>query len=184
MPGLNNTAFAKLVGVNEGVIRRAIKAGRIIVSADGTIDPETQVSRWNDTRDLKRVHDGLPADPDHPRRKGRPKTATTATAQSQARKAYDEKLDLEGQELALRVELLSEKLKRERAESVDREATRRALAAFSRLVRDKWVNFGNRYGQQIAAAINAEPKLVMAELDKAVRLQLDEIANARATLPE
>lgn len=66
---------------------------------------------------------------------------------------------------------------------VDRKATRRALAAFSRLIRDKWVNFGNRYGQQIAAALGVDPKLVMAELDKAVRLQLDEIANARATLP-
>lgn len=75
-------------------------------------------------------------------------------------------------------------LTKERGDLVDREETRRALAAFSRLIRDKWVNFGNRYGQQIAAAIGADPKLVMAELDKAVRLQLDEIANARATLPE
>ena len=65
---------------------------------------------------------------------------------------------------------------------VDREQTRRALAAFSRLVRDKWVDFGNRYGQQVAAAIGADPKLVMAEIDKAVRLQLDEIANVQAPL--
>lgn len=71
-------------------------------------------------------------------------------------------------------------LTRERGDLVDREETRRALSAFSRLIRDKWVNFGNRYGQQIAAAIGAEPKALMAELDKAVRLQLDEIANVRA----
>ena len=66
---------------------------------------------------------------------------------------------------------------------VSREQTRRAVAAFSRLIRDKWVDFGNRYGQQIAAAVGADPKLVMAELDKAVRLQLDEIANVQAPVP-
>jgi hypothetical protein len=52
------------------------------------------------------------------------------------------------------------------------------------LIRDKWVNFGNRYGQQIAAACGVDPKLMMAELDKAVRLQLGEIASVKATLPE
>lgn len=178
MAGLNNTEFAKLIGVNEGNVRRAIKAGRIIVSPDGTIDPETQVERYNLTRDTKRVHSGAP------KSAGRPKTATTAEAQEEAASVFERTAALEAQELALKVELLGEKLKRERAENVSREETRRALSAFSRLIRDKWVNFGNRYGQQIAAAIGAEPKALMAELDKAVRLQLDEIANARATLPE
>ena len=64
MPGLNNTEFGKLVGVNEAVIRRAIKRGRLIVSADGTLDRDLNLDRWNTTRDRKRVHDGLPADPE------------------------------------------------------------------------------------------------------------------------
>jgi hypothetical protein len=66
---------------------------------------------------------------------------------------------------------------------VNKEDTRRALAAFSRLIRDKWVNFANRYGMQIAGAVGAEPKALMAELEKAVRLQLDEISNTKPTLP-
>jgi hypothetical protein len=66
---------------------------------------------------------------------------------------------------------------------VNKEATRRALAAFSRLIRDKWVNFANRYGLQIAGAVGADPKALMAELEKAVRLQLDEISNTKPTLP-
>lgn len=73
-------------------------------------------------------------------------------------------------------------LTKERGDLVDREATRRALSAFSRLQRDKGGAPGNRYGQQLAAAIGADPKLVMAELDKVVRLQLEEIANTKATL--
>jgi hypothetical protein len=68
-------------------------------------------------------------------------------------------------------------------ELVNKEEVRRALAAFSRLIRDKWVNFANRYGLQIAGAVGAEPKALMAELEKAVRLQLDEISSTRPTLP-
>lgn len=179
MPFLNNSQFAKLVGVNEGIVRRAIKKGRIIVRAeDGLIDADPNVERWNLTRDTKRVHDGKP------RPVGRPKTATTAEAQAPSVDVLRETHELERQELSLRVELLSEKLKREKAENVSRDETRKALAAFSRLVRDKFVNFGNRYGPQLAAAVGADPTLLMAELDKAIRLQLDEVANSTATLPE
>jgi hypothetical protein len=177
MPRINNSEFAKVIGVNEGNVRRAIKAGRIIVGEDGLIDVESQVERYNLTRDRKRVHDG------QPKAKGRPKTATTADAQSETVKTLRSLAELEEREAQLRVALMEEKLARERGASVNREQTRRACAAFSRLVRDKWVDFGNRHGQQIASAIGANPKLVMAELDKAVRLQLDEIANVQAPLP-
>lgn len=177
MGRLNNSEFAKLIGVNEGNIRRAIKAGRVIVGDDGLIDSDTQVERYNLTRDHRRTHDGTP------KARGRPKTATTAESQAESVERLRGLHELEEREAELRVALLEEKLNRERGASISRDQTRRAVAAFSRLIRDKWVDFGNRYGQQIAAAVGADPKLVMAELDKAVRLQLDEIANVQAPLP-
>ena len=67
---------------------------------------------------------------------------------------------------------------------VNKDEVRRGLTAFARLQRDKWTNFPNRYGQQIAAAVGADAKLVMATLDQFVRLQLEEIANTKAILPE
>lgn len=73
-------------------------------------------------------------------------------------------------------------LAKEQGALIAREPARRAIVAWSRYVRDRWLNFGNRYGQQIAAACGAEPKALMAELDKAVRLQLDEIARAKPPL--
>ena len=67
---------------------------------------------------------------------------------------------------------------------VNKDEVRRGLTAFARLQRDKWTNFPNRYGQQIAAAVGADAKLVMATLDQFVRLQLTEIADSKFTMPE
>ncbi len=77
-------------------------------------------------------------------------------------------------------------ISREARDLVDRRQVGLAMSAFSRLIRDKWINFGNRYGQQIAAVVGVEPVHLMAEIDKAVRLQLDEVATATAslTMPE
>ena len=67
---------------------------------------------------------------------------------------------------------------------VNKDEVRRALTAFARLQRDKWTNFPNRYGQQIAGAVGCDARLLMATLDQYVRLQLEEIANTKAMLPE
>ncbi len=74
-------------------------------------------------------------------------------------------------------------LAKEQGSLIDREAARRAIAGFSRQIRDQWLNFSNRYGQQLAAACGGEPRALMAALDKAVRLQLVEIAQARTSPP-
>ncbi len=66
---------------------------------------------------------------------------------------------------------------------VDREEVRRALSAFARLQSTKWQNFATRYGQEMAAEIGCDPKALMAVLDRYVRVQLDEIANTKPTLP-
>ncbi|MEJ1158856.1 hypothetical protein [Prosthecomicrobium sp. N25] len=46
------------------------------------------------------------------------------------------------------------------------------------------MNLPNCYGQQIAAEVGWEPQGQRASLDRFVRLQLDEVANAKPTFPE
>ncbi|TPQ51967.1 hypothetical protein C2U72_05545 [Prosthecomicrobium hirschii] len=167
--GLSIGAFAKLVGVSHEAIRKGIKSGRLVLSSDGTIDEMTQVERWHATRDPSKV------------RGSRPMTASTPEASASAVAKFDQ---LKTAEKALQVQLLQEELRQVKAETVNRDEVRRSLTAFARLIRDKWVNFPNRYGQQIAAEVGCEPKNLMASLDRFVRLQLDEIANAKPTLPE
>ncbi|OCC05127.1 hypothetical protein BA190_09430 [Labrys sp. WJW] len=169
MPGLNSSQFAKLVGVSPTAIHKAVKSGRVIVGADGLIDPDTQVDRWNSTRDLSKV-----------RGRGRPPTVATPRRSKKAAQDFD---DLKVEEKSLQIALLEEELKKRRGETVHKADVELALANFSRLIRDKWLNFANRYGQEIAGDVGADAKAVMASLDRCVRDQLIEISNTRPTVP-
>jgi hypothetical protein len=51
---VSRSQFAELVGVNEGVIRRAIKRGRISADPAGTINADTEVERWHATKKPRR----------------------------------------------------------------------------------------------------------------------------------
>jgi hypothetical protein len=81
-------------------------------------------------------------------------------------------------------ELTNLQIQKEAGALVNREEVRRALVAFSRQMRDKWLDFGNRHGAQIAAELNVEPVSLMAVLDQYVRMQLDEIANTKPPLQD
>lgn len=179
MPKMNIREFAAHLNVAESNIRRAIAKGRVIIGEDGKIDAEPQAARYRLTRDDRRVHSGKPKGSP-----GRKATASTPAAQADAVKEFESGAALERRETELKIALMQAKLDGVLATTLSKEETRRAVAAYFRLIRDKLVNFGNRYGQQVAAAVSADPKVVMAELDKAMRLQLDEIANTKPTLPE
>lgn len=66
---------------------------------------------------------------------------------------------------------------------IDRSDVHKALSSFARLQSGKWQNFATRYGQEMAAEIGCDPKMLMAVLDRYIRAQLEEIANTKPTLP-
>ncbi|WP_066927315.1 hypothetical protein [Methylobacterium sp. CCH5-D2] len=53
--GLSNTAFAKLIGVTEGAVRKADKQGRIKRLADGSIDEALSLKLWREQSDPART---------------------------------------------------------------------------------------------------------------------------------
>ena len=158
---LTKAGFARRIGVTRQRVSNMVKAG-LPVCTGGMIDVAAGLA-WMKANVLPR--NGSP----HSQGQG----VFSAVDLTEARRL----------KILADTELTRLTVEKERGDLVSREQTRRAVAAFSRLIRDKWVDFGNRYGQQIAAAVGADPKLVMAELDKAVRLQLDEIANVQAPVP-
>ncbi len=54
--GVSRRGFAKLAGVSEMAVRKAIKAGRITLSADGKIDPGSALEQWERGTDPARTH--------------------------------------------------------------------------------------------------------------------------------
>lgn len=175
MANVTIAEFARLLGINEGNVRKAIKAGRVILNDDGTIDSETQSKRWEATRDHSRVKKTNVI----PLRPGRPVSQATKKAGADAADALDRSIDLKSEKMTLEISLLKEELLQVRKDTISRDEVRRGLAGFARLQRDKWINFPDRYGQMLAADIGADPKVVMAALSKYVRDQLIEISNVK-----
>ncbi len=53
--GVSRRECAKIIGVTEAAIRKAIKAGRVSVEADGTLDPEAVRAAWVRSTDPART---------------------------------------------------------------------------------------------------------------------------------
>ncbi len=158
--------FARLVGVNEGVIRRAIKRGRVELSPDGSIDAVGQVERWHAMRDASKVRGNGAL--------GRPATASTAVASRNALKT----VELRDEKLAAEIALLEQKIALMARENVERESVRRALSQHARNTRMTIDNFAPRYGQEIAAEVGADARMVVIAIDKRIRLMLGEMHQA------
>lgn len=175
---ITQSEFARRIGISLTAVRKGLKSGRIALGPDGKLD-ESMLERWHSSRDPSKVarnsgvekqrHGGVAAKP------------ATVESSQEALEGFDV---LKTKKLAVDLEIAREELANVRRDTVNRDQVRRALTSYARLVRDKWVNFPNRYGQQIAAALGCDAKALMAEMDKAVRLQLEEVANTKATLPE
>lgn len=156
----SQAAFARRLGVTRSRVNALIKAGlpiegRKISVAEGLLWVEANIES---------------------RRGGANSAATTEIGKIDLVEARRLKILADTQMVRLQIS-------REARDLVDRRSVALAMAGFSRLIRDKWINFGNRYGQQIAAVVGADPAHVMAEIDKAVRLHLDEVATATASMP-
>jgi hypothetical protein len=156
----SQAAFARRLGVTRPRVNALIKAGLPI-----------QAGKINVAEGLRWVSANIA-----PRRGGANSAASTEAGKIDLVEARRLKILADTQMVRLQIS-------REARDLVDRRSVALAMAGFSRLIRDKWINFGNRYGQQIAAAVGADPAHVMAEIDKAVRLHLDEVATATASLP-
>ena len=78
--------FAARIGVSPTAVRKAIVTGRILVEADGTIDP-AQAPEWEKNRDAKRAPTGKPGSTVSPETNGMAHNFQTARAVREAAEA-------------------------------------------------------------------------------------------------
>jgi hypothetical protein len=53
--GVSRRAFARLIGVTEGAVRKAILTGRIKTLPDGTLDAAAALKAWKSNTDPGRI---------------------------------------------------------------------------------------------------------------------------------
>ena len=178
----SNRALARALGVSETAVRKAEKAGRIRCAADGNWDVDRVRAAWGANADAAQQrpgHRGLRPVPEAVvgavqqtlQEQGLPAPAGGMTF-LQARTANEV---LKAQERKLR-------LGRLKGELVDRARTTALVFRLARAERDAWLQWPARIAATLAAELGVEAHGLQTALERALRDQLDGIAEPRLDL--
>lgn len=208
--GISRREYARLRGVAESAVRKAIATGRISVEADGTIDPVTADAQWDQRTDPARQRG------EHARTLAAATAAGTARAQAAsgslppgtkpvpqaALEAVRETLheagaetevgEAQGGEVSfLRARLANEVIKAQLAkvrlgkakgDLVDRARASAMVFDLARRERDAWIGWPARVASNMAAELGADPHRMEEVLDRYLREHLGELAEIRVEL--
>jgi hypothetical protein len=178
--GLSIRAYARHRGVSHVAVMRAIKAGRVPVEPDGTIEPAKADAAWQRSTDPGRVGSG-------------PKRAASENLKPVANAALGsvrETLKEQGlpagsnvtfvqartaHEIA-RAHLARLRLQRMKGELVDRARATAMIFRLAREERDAWLNWPARVAALIAADLGTDAHAVQKLVETHVRGHLAELA--------
>jgi hypothetical protein len=188
MQGMSERDYAARAGLSRGAIQKAKAAGRLVLHADGSIDPEASDARrasGTDPSKQRATSERAPAPKLKPvpnaaisavgdtlRENGLPPPASGGATFLQAKTANEV---LKSQERRL-------KLSRMKGELVDRARAEAVVFRLARETRDAWVNWPARAAALIAAEIGTEPAVMQKVLEAHVRAHLDELSEVRLDL--
>ncbi len=203
--GVSRREYARLRGVSESAVRKAIASGRISVEADGSIDPERADRQWDERTDPSRQRG------EHARSMAAATAAATAAAVAQEAAAHPRgtkpvpQAALEavrdtlheagadpdpgeapgGEVSFMRARLANEVIKAQLAkvrlgkakgELVDRARASAMVFDLARRERDAWIGWPARVASNIAAELGADPHRMEEVLDRYLREHLGELA--------
>jgi len=176
--GLSVRAYARQRGVSHVAVLRAVKQGRVVLEADGTIDAAKADASWQQSSD--------PARRKAPVEKLRP--AAEAAVGSVRETLKEQGLPFSGNltfvqartahEIA-KAHLARLRLQERRGELVDRAQAAALVFRLAREERDAWLNWPARVAALMAAELGVEAHPMQKVLETRVRMQLSELADVR-----
>ncbi|MGC9420093.1 MAG: hypothetical protein ACP5DC_10340 [Halothiobacillaceae bacterium] len=199
MQGLSERQYAARVGLSRGAIQKAKDAGRLVLHADGSIDPEASDTRRAETTDPSKSRaKAKPSAAGKARIKPVPEAAVAAVGDTlkeqgmaapavgggttflQAKTANEV---LKAQERRIRLQKL-------KGDLVDKARAETLIFRLAREERDAWVIWPARVAalmaSELAAAlgegITVEVAVMQKVLEAHVRAQLDSLAEIRSGL--
>jgi hypothetical protein len=171
----SNSALARVLGVTEGAVRKAEKAGRITRETDNSWDLGKVQAQWRGNTDTAKSRDSdlkgvrpVPATAVNTVREtlqesGQP-TGSGGTTFMQARIA----------DMVLRAQLRKIELEDRKRSLINRAKTLDLVNQLSRDDRDSLLNWPARVSSRMAADLDVESHLMHTILEKYVREHLDE----------
>jgi hypothetical protein len=189
MQGMSERDYAARAGLSRGAIQKAKTAGRLVLHADGSIDPDASDARRAAATDPSKQRGARsPSAQESPlaaKLKAVPAAAVVAVGDTlrenglppptggatflQAKTANEV---LKSQERRLKLQKL-------KGELVDRARAEALVFRLARETRDAWVNWPARAAALIAAELGLDPATMQKVLEAHVRAHLDELAEGR-----
>jgi hypothetical protein len=181
--------FARLDGCNDKLVRNAVKAGKLPISADGKIDAALAGSGWRKLNRRTAAGADTGADSairsapaDKPPVTSAPGAATDLDTANMMVGDFIAGI-LSGQFLSLAAKNLLAAMK-EAGDVVDVGIAEAVLFEQARQIRDAWMNWPARVGPLIAAELGLPPDPVVEALNKHVQLQLSDLGEPEAVFEE
>jgi hypothetical protein len=170
--GLSKSAYARHRGVSEAAIRKAVKAGRIHLEPDGTINPLKADREWEANTIRAKPTKAVPsldakATASHGAVKDRRESlaaSISSTTFLQARTAHE----------VLKVQTGKVRLQSLKGDLIDRQQALNHVFQLARALRDSWLNWPSRIASVMAEELNVNPHTLQMTLDHYVRAHLTE----------
>ena len=176
--GVSIREYARHRGVAESTVRKALRSGRIVAEADGTIEPGTADAAWQANTNAAKQR----------KRKAVPKAALAAAREtlqeSGQRPAGAGMTFMEARTASevLKVQTARITLQRLKGEVIDRARAIAHAYRFAREVRDAWLNWPARVSALMAAELEVDADAMHTTLEKHVRQHLEELAASEPRL--
>ena len=178
MLGMSERRYAEHRGVSRGAVQKARASGRLVLYADGSIDPAGSDTSWSSSTDPAMARGSVKPVPaaavagvrDTLTEAGQP--AAGATTFLQARTANEV---LKAQERRVRLQKM-------KGELIDRARVVGQVFALARTERDAWAQWPARVAGLMAADLGIEAGLLRRVLESHVRQHLATLAEPRVSL--
>lgn len=186
--GLSIRAYARHRGVSHVAVQKAIKAGRIPVEPDGTVDPAKADAAWKRTTDPGRTGKPRAARPASGPASGPRVKPVSEAALGSVRETLKEQglpagkisfVEARTAHEIAKAHLARLRLQRMKGELVDRARATALVFRLAREERDAWANWPVRIAALMAAAFGVEAHAMQTALETHVRAHLADLAEVR-----
>ena len=188
MQGMSERRYAAHAGLSRGAIQKAKTAGRLVLHADGSIDPTASDARRAATTDPSKSRPkGASAGS---RMKPVPEAAVSAVGDTLKEQGMTPPVNGGGSTF-LQAKTANEVLKAQerrirlaklKGDLVDRDRATALVFRLAREERDAWVNWPARVAALMAAELGTETAVLQKVLEAHVRAHLDALAQPRIAL--
>ena len=180
--GTSIRAYARRRGVSHVAVIKAVKAGRISLESDGTIDPAKADAAW------ERATDPAKRKAKHTVASGKLRAVPEAAVGSVRETLKEQGLPSGGNVTFVQARTAHEiakahlarlKLQERRGELIDRARATALVFRLAREERDAWANWPARTSALMAAALGVDAHAMQTLLETHVRAHLGELAELR-----